>query len=161
MRSHDWVLSQIKHICHLFMHVWFGSRLNMNHDSSQSDSISCVRGGSVGVTENLVACEYLSPRMTWRTMALFSLEEKRENGRRIQTRLPPSKGACPIYSALSLCAIDSRPPLPADSRWCDKMHAWCTFLHLGLWSFRIEWVEPSFSFQQQRASKTTQILGAS
>ena len=30
----------------------------MNHDSSQSDSISCVRGGSVGITENFVACEY-------------------------------------------------------------------------------------------------------
>ena len=35
----------------------------MNHDSSQSNSISCVRGGSVGVTENLVACDYLSPRV--------------------------------------------------------------------------------------------------
>ena len=35
----------------------------MNHDSSQSNSISCVRVRSVGVTENLVACEYLSPRI--------------------------------------------------------------------------------------------------
>ena len=30
----------------------------MNHDCSQSNSISCVRGGSVGITEVFVACDY-------------------------------------------------------------------------------------------------------
>ena len=45
-------------MCHLFMYVWFGSRLNMNHDSSQSNSIFCVSEGSVGITEVFVACDY-------------------------------------------------------------------------------------------------------
>ena len=40
------------------IYLQFGSRVNMNHDSSQSNSISCVTGGSVSITQNLVACEY-------------------------------------------------------------------------------------------------------
>ena len=43
----------------------------MNHDSSQSNSISCVRGGSVGITEVFVACDY--PRAAVVEGALFSL----------------------------------------------------------------------------------------
>ena len=67
----------------------------MNHDSSQSNSISCVRGGSVGVKEVLVACEYPKPRMPWRqfgaTMRVITLLEWSEGRPRLQYSLWSSR----------------------------------------------------------------------
>ena len=40
------------------MYVRFGSRLNMIHDSSQSNSIFCVMERFVTITEVFVACDY-------------------------------------------------------------------------------------------------------
>ena len=56
MRSHD-SYCQIKHTCHYLKYVWFGSRLNMNHDSSQSNSITCVIGGSLSLQKTMLRCE--------------------------------------------------------------------------------------------------------
>ena len=49
------------------MYVRFGSRLNMIHDSSQSNSIFCVMERFVTITEVFVACDYPRARMSTRS----------------------------------------------------------------------------------------------
>ena len=46
------------------MYVRFGSRLNMIHDSSQSNSIFCVMERFVTITEVFFACDYSRARMS-------------------------------------------------------------------------------------------------
>ena len=49
----------------------------MNHNSSQSNSISFVTGGSVSITQNLVVCKYLLAPMPLGSMDVGAGEDRK------------------------------------------------------------------------------------